>query len=64
MKKLSIEQNKEVIGGWRWKCKHSYHISWPGNTFVSSWHAYFSTCNTAMNEHRRTYGHTNTWIAE
>ena len=64
MKKLSIEQNKEVIGGWRWKCKHSYHSSWPGNTFVSSWHAYFSTCNTAMNEHRRTYGHTNIWIAE
>ncbi|HEL2151006.1 TPA: hypothetical protein TZC45_001728 [Streptococcus suis] len=63
MKKLSIKQSSEVVGGYRWKCKHTYHSKWAGNTFVSSWHAFFDTANTAMNEHRRTYGHTDTWIS-
>lgn len=63
MKKMSKEQSEKVSGGYVWKCKNSYHSSWAGNTFVSSYHFLFSTANTAMNEHRRTYGHTNTWVA-
>lgn len=63
MKKLTVEQNEQIIGGYHWKCKHDYHSNWAGNTFVSAYHVFFSTAKDAMNEHRRTYGHTNTWIA-
>lgn len=64
MKKMSLDENKEVIGGYYWKCRNTYHSSWPGNTFVSSWHGLFSTANAKMNEHRRIYGHTDTWISK
>ncbi|WP_301405485.1 hypothetical protein [Enterococcus entomosocium] len=63
MDKLSKEQSEKISGGYNWKCKHTYHSSWAANTFVSAFHLRFSTANAAMNEHRRTYGHTNTWIA-
>lgn len=61
---MSKEQSEKVSGGYVWKCKNSYHSSWAGNTFVSAYHILFSTANAQMNEHRRVYGHTNTWVAD
>ncbi|MCB5955086.1 hypothetical protein [Enterococcus sp. CWB-B31] len=63
MKELTVKQNEKIVGGYHWKCKNNYHSSWAGNTFVSAYHIFFGTANAAMNEHRRTYGHTNTWVA-
>lgn len=62
MKKIGLAQQKEIMGGFYWKCKHSYHSSWPANTFVSAYYFTWTNANSRRAEHQRMYDHNNTWV--
>lgn len=67
MKKMSSEEQQSVKGGFYWKCQSTYHSGWANNTFVSSWHALWSTAEARRAEHIRLYTHatsSNTWVTK
>lgn len=65
MKKMLLKDQETAKGGFYWKCQSSYHSSWANNTFVSSFHGFWSTANSRRAEHVRSYSHAtdqNTWV--
>ncbi|WP_375179935.1 hypothetical protein [Enterococcus rotai] len=67
MKEMTVENQKDTLGGFYWKCQAKYHSGWRANTFVSAWHGTWASANSRRAEHVKTYSHasdSNTWVSK